>query len=95
MEHSTKNLLLYIAESLLENMKAAPDVKEHEELVKNLSKIVESLGRYLQNRGGQPGYMKMTKSEFLSSHKILGDESYENYLYKADEIEEEGGFLPE
>ena len=95
MKKSTKTLLLYIAESLVNDLKADANLVRDKEEIENMGKIVESWGRYLQGSRSGPGYMKMTKSEFLSLHKILGDDTYENYALKADEIEEEGGFLPE
>lgn len=91
MNKSSKNLLLYIAESLVESLKADAATVGDEERVRIIGKKVEAMGRYIQSRGTGPGYMKMTRSEFLS----IQDEHYDAYVDKADEIEAEGGFLPE
>lgn len=93
MLKSSKNLLLYIAEALVENLKADSDTTNDQEEVRILGKRVEALGRYIQARGSGPGYMKMTRSEFLLLQQ--NDEEYDLYMDKADEIEAEGGFLPE
>lgn len=92
MNKSTKNLLLYIAESLIEYLQADSTANDHEE-VGVLAKRVQALGRYTQSRGTGPGYMKMTRSEFLLLHSK--DDDYDAYLFKADEIEAEGGFIAE
>lgn len=94
MKQSTKNALLYIAESLVNDLKADASVVKDQQEVEKIGKIVESMGRYLQGRESGPGYMKMTKSEFLALYKF-DPENYEGYVAKAEEIEDEGGFLPE
>lgn len=91
MEKSDKNLLLYIAEELIEMLQS--DAANDQDEVIALGKIVETMGRYLQSKGAGPGYMKMTKSEFILVCERLQD--HELYADKADEIESEGGFIPE
>jgi hypothetical protein len=93
MTKSTQNLLLYIAESLVETLRSDSEQVGDTEQVRIAGKRVEAMGRYLQARGTGPGYMKMTRSEFLSIQPK--DENYDLYLDKADEIESEGGFLSE
>lgn len=93
MDISTKHLLLYIAESILEQLQSDCTANDREEVVM-LGKRVEALGRYVQSRGTGHGYMKMTKTEFLLLHS-KEDDDYDCYLFKADEIESEGGFIDE
>ena len=92
MKQSVKMELLYITESLLDILKDDPDI-DGEQLIQ-ASKVVEIMCRYTQCKGSGPGYMKMTKADFLSAFKgFVDDESYEDYVCKADDIELEGGFL--
>lgn len=94
MDKSTKNLLLYIAEAILEDLQADSMANDHEE-VSVIAKRVEALGRYTQSRGTGVGYMKMTKSEYIALHANDAEDDYYFYISKADEIESEGGFIAE
>lgn len=90
MDQADKNLLLYIAEALIESLKSDSESVGDTAEVMMIGKKVEVMGRYIQSRGTGGAYMKMTKAEFIRLFE--DDEHYEGYVIRANEIEAEGGF---